>query len=96
MYRLDGGFVGYYSPAGEQQCTLTFETKYLKEGVTLAVSGGLLLGLYEILRFLKAAKNNKNDPSTGGTALPVTDGQPQASTSLTTEKENTPGSSKPS
>jgi hypothetical protein len=55
-YKLDGGFVGFVAPAGKVSYHLFFQTKYLKEGILLAMAGFGMYVLFEGIVFLKETR----------------------------------------
>jgi len=58
-YKLDGGLVGFVAPAGETTYHLFYQTKYLKEGILLAMAGFGMYVLFEGLVFLKEIKKER-------------------------------------
>jgi hypothetical protein len=58
-YKLDGGLVGFVAPAGKTTYRLFFQTKYLKEGILLAMAGFGMYVLFEGIVFLKELKKER-------------------------------------
>ena len=64
--RLDGGFVGFFAPAGKHHYVMKYETPNLKKGVALAVAGVVLLGGYFLGSFLVGRKKEKEAAASKG------------------------------
>ena len=61
MYKLDGGLVGFFAPAGKASYRLTYKTPYLEEGVVLAMIGSSLFFGFGFYCFLKSAKRKRQE-----------------------------------
>jgi hypothetical protein len=55
-YKLDGGFVGFVAPKGKTTYHFFYQTKYLKEGVLLAIAGFGMYALFEGIVFIRDVK----------------------------------------
>ncbi len=60
-YKLDGGFVGFLAPEGEQTYVMKYETPYLKEGCILASVATVSIATYTIGRFVYHIHKKKKE-----------------------------------
>lgn len=60
-YKLDGGFVGFLAPKGENTYVMKYETPYLKEGAILASVATISLAAYTIGRFAYKIHKKKKE-----------------------------------
>lgn len=63
MFKLDGGLVGFYAPAGETTYEMVYETPYLKIGVCAASVGLVALCAFGTYGFVKELKRKKEPDS---------------------------------